>query len=298
MFKSGFVTIIGRPNVGKSTLLNILMGEKLSIVSNKPQTTRNNIQTILTTKDYQLVFVDTPGIHKPRHMLGEYMVKIATDSLKDVDLIVFMTTPDVEIGKGDEYILEQLKEVNIPVFLVVNKMDETTAERMAETLKNYSLKYNFKEVIPMSCAKNKNVDTLLNLLVNNIEQGPMYYPEEMLSDVEERFVIGEMIREKALRLLKDEVPHGIAVEMLSMKQNENGKYNIEANIFCEKDSHKGIIIGKEGAMLKKINQNARRDIEEFLKAKVNLKTWVKVKKEWRDNPFLLKELGYKAPPKK
>ncbi|MDF2502838.1 MULTISPECIES: GTPase Era [Clostridium] len=293
MHKSGFVTIIGRPNVGKSTLLNYIMGEKLSIVSSKPQTTRNNIQTILTAKDSQLIFVDTPGIHKPKHMLGEYMVKLATDSFKDVDLIVFVTTPDVIMGRGDEFILEQLKELNIPVFLVVNKIDETTNERLAQTLKNYSEKFNFKEIIPISAYKGKNVDKLIEIMIGNMPEGPQYYPEDMLTDVQERFVVSEIIREKALRLLSDEVPHGIAVEIMSMKQNDKGVYNIEATLFCEKNSHKGIIIGKSGNMLKKISKYSREDIEEFLKVKVNLKIWVKVKKEWRDNPFLLNELGYK-----
>lgn len=293
MYKSGFVTIIGRPNVGKSTLLNYIMGEKLSIVSSKPQTTRNNIQTILTGSNSQLIFVDTPGIHKPKHMLGEYMVKVATDSFKDVDLIVFVTTPDVTMGRGDEFILEQLKGLNIPVFLVLNKIDETTQERVAETLKNYSHKFNFKEIVPISAAKGKNVDKLLEIMIENMPEGPQYYPEDMLTDVQERFVISEIIREKALRLLTEEVPHGIAVEIMSMKQNDNNKYNIEATLFCEKNSHKGIIIGKNGNMLKKITKYSREDIEEFLRIKVNLKIWVKVKKEWRDNPFLLNELGYK-----
>ncbi|AGK97085.1 GTPase Era [Clostridium pasteurianum] len=293
MHKSGFVTIIGRPNVGKSTLLNYIMGEKLSIVSSKPQTTRNNIQTILTDKNSQLIFVDTPGIHKPKHMLGEYMVKVATDSFKDVDLIVFVTTPDVTMGRGDEFILEQLKEINIPVFLVLNKIDETTQERVAETLKNYSEKFNFKEIIPISAAKGKNVDKLLEIMIENMPEGPQYYPEDMLTDVQERFVISEIIREKALRLLTEEVPHGVAVEIMSMKLNDNNKYNIEATLFCEKNSHKGIIIGKNGSMLKKITKYSREDIGEFLKIKANLKIWVKVKKEWRDNPFLLNELGYK-----
>lgn len=293
MFKSGFITIIGRPNVGKSTLLNYIMGEKLSIVSNKPQTTRNNIQTILTDKEYQLVFVDTPGIHKPRHMLGEYMVKLATDSFKDVDLIIFVANPDVEMGRGDEYILEQLKDINIPVFLVLNKIDESTAERVAETLKNYSAKFNFKEIIPISAANGKNVDKLIELMKENMPEGPQYYPEDMLTDVQERFVVGEIVREKALRLLSEEVPHGIAVDIGSMKQNDKGVYKIEANLYCEKDSHKGIIIGKEGSMLKKITKYAAQDIEKLLQDKVKLKIWVKVKKEWRDNPFLLNELGYK-----
>ena len=293
MFKSGFITIIGRPNVGKSTLLNYIMGEKLSIVSNKPQTTRNNIQTILTDKEYQLVFVDTPGIHKPRHMLGEYMVKLATDSFKDVDLIIFVANPDVEMGRGDEYILEQLKDINIPVFLVLNKIDESTGERVAETLKNYSAKFDFKEIIPISAANGKNVDKLIELMKENMPQGPQYYPEDMLTDVQERFVVGEIVREKALRLLSEEVPHGIAVDIGSMKQNDKGVYKIEANLYCEKDSHKGIIIGKEGSMLKKITKYAAQDIEKLLQDRVKLKIWVKVKKEWRDNPFLLNEFGYK-----
>jgi GTP-binding protein Era len=293
LFKSGFITIIGRPNVGKSTLLNYIMGEKLSIVSNKPQTTRNNIQTILTDKEYQLVFVDTPGIHKPRHMLGEYMVKLATDSFKDVDLIIFVANPDVEMGRGDEYILEQLKDINIPVFLVLNKIDESTGERVAETLKNYSAKFDFKEIIPISAANGKNVDKLIELMKENMPEGPQYYPEDMLTDVQERFVVGEIVREKALRLLSEEVPHGIAVDIGSMKQNDKGVYKIEANLYCEKDSHKGIIIGKEGSMLKKITKYAAQDIEKLLQDRVKLKIWVKVKKEWRDNPFLLNEFGYK-----
>lgn len=293
MHKSGFITIVGRPNVGKSTLLNYLMGEKLSIVSNKPQTTRNNIQAILTEKEYQLIFVDTPGIHKPRHKLGEYMVKLATDSFKDVDLVLFVSTPDVEMGRGDEYILEQLKEINVPVFLVLNKIDETTNERVAKTLKNYTEHFAFKEIIPISAAKGKNIDELLKTMVEYMNEGPQYYPPDMLSDVQERFVVSEIIREKALRLLSQEVPHGIAVEILSMKQNDKGIYNIQVNIFCEKNSHKGIIIGKDGNTLKKIAQHSKTDIEEFLRAKVNLKTWVKVKKEWRDNDFILSELGYK-----
>lgn len=293
MFKSGFVTIIGRPNVGKSTLLNYIMGEKLSIVSSKPQTTRNNIQTILTGEDYQIVFVDTPGIHKPRHKLGEYMVKVANDTVNDVDLIVFVTTPDVELGKGDIHILEQLKDTNVPVILVVNKMDETTEERLAKTLKNYSEFFEFKEIIPIAAIKGKNVDTLIELMVKYMKEGPKYYPDEMIIDKQERFIVSEIIREKALRLLSDEVPHGIAIEIIKMKENENGKYNIEANLFCEKESHKGIIIGKNGKMLKKITSYARESIEEFTGKKTNLKVWVKVKKDWRDSPFVLKELGYK-----
>lgn len=293
MIKSGFITIIGRPNVGKSTLLNSIMGEKLSIVSCKPQTTRNSIQTILTKDDFQLIFVDTPGIHKPKHKLGNYMVKVAESSVKDVDLILFLITPDVEVGKGDRYILEQLKKENIPVFLVVNKIDENPQEKVAETLKNYSEIFDFAEIIPISALKQKNVKELVELMVKYMPEGPKYYPDDMITDKQEKFVVSEIIREKALRLLSKEVPHGIAVDILSMKKNSKGLYNIEATILCEKESHKGIIIGKKGAMLKKISTYAREDIEKFLDSKVYLEVWVKVKKEWRDSDRLLKELGYK-----
>lgn len=293
MFKSGFVTIIGRPNVGKSTLTNRIMGEKLSIVSCKPQTTRNNIHAVLTKDDYQLIFVDTPGIHKPRHKLGEYMVKVAQGSTSEVDLVVFMTEPQEEIGKGDEKILENLKNMKKPVFLVINKVDENPQELVAKTLQVYSDYMKFAEIVPISAKKGKNVDTLQELMVKYMPEGPKYYPEDMITDQQERFIISESIREKALRLLSEEVPHGIAIEIIGMKQNERGTYHIDANILCEKDSHKGIIIGKGGQMLKKISTYARQDMEKFLGAKVNLKVWVKVKKEWRDSSFMLKELGYK-----
>jgi GTP-binding protein Era len=293
MFKSGFITIIGRPNVGKSTLSNEIMGEKLSIVSSKPQTTRKNIQSILNTEDHQLIFVDTPGMHKPKHKLGEYMVKLAKDSLKEVDLIVFITTPDVEVGRGDKYILDQLRETDVPVFLVLNKIDETTQERLAETLKNYSEEFNFAEIIPISALKGKNVEKLMELMVSYMPEGPKYYPDDMITDSEEKFIVAETIREKDLRLLSEEVPHGIAVDVTSMKRDEKGIYHISADILCEKDSHKGIIIGKKGSMLKKISTYARQDIEKFLGEKVLLEVWVKVRKDWRDSSNLLKELGYK-----
>lgn len=293
MFKSGFITIVGRPNVGKSTLLNNLMGEKLSIVSSRPQTTRNNIQTILTRDNFQIVFVDTPGMHKPKHRLGEYMVKVAKDSMQDVDVVLFLTTPEGEVNKADLHILEQLKQCNTPVFLVVNKIDENPADRVAKTLEEYNKVLEFKEIIPISAINGKNTDKLLELIVNNLPEGPMYYPEDMITDQQERFIVMEIIREKALRLLSQEVPHGIAIEILTMKKNENGSYLIEANMLCEKNSHKGIIIGKNGSMMKKISTYARQDIEKFLGCKVNLKLWVKVKSEWRDTDFVLKELGYK-----
>ncbi|MCD3196101.1 GTPase Era [Clostridium botulinum C] len=293
MFKSGFISIIGRPNVGKSTLINEILGEKLSIVSCRPQTTRNNIRAILTKDDYQLVFLDTPGIHKPRHKLGEYMVKAAESSKDEVDLIVFITTPQNEIGKGDELILENIKNSKKPVFLIVNKIDENPPELVAETLKKYSEYMEFKEIIPISAQKNKNVDILLDLMIKYMPEGPKYYPDDMITDVQERFVVSEIIREKSLKLLSEEVPHGIAVEIISMKQAKNGTYHIDANLLCEKDSHKGIVIGKGGQMLKKIGTYARQDISKFLDTKVNLKVWVRVKKEWRDSNFMLKELGYK-----
>ncbi|MBW6408501.1 GTPase Era [Clostridium weizhouense] len=293
MFKSGFVTIVGRPNVGKSTLLNYIMGEKLSIVSSKPQTTRNNIQTILTGEDYQIVFVDTPGIHKPKHKLGEYMVNSAKDSTKDVDLVLFLTNPDTEIGRGDKFILESLKDKKCPVYLVLNKTDESTPERVAKSLEMYSKEFNFKEIIPISAIKGKNVDALINLMKEEMPEGPQYYPEDMITDVPERFVVSEIVREKALRTLRDEVPHGIAVDVIQMKQNQIGTYHIEVDLICEKDSHKGIIIGKNGQTLKRIGETSRFELEKFLRARVNIKIWVKVRKEWRDNQNLLKELGYK-----
>ncbi|EKQ50324.1 MULTISPECIES: GTPase Era [unclassified Clostridium] len=294
MFKSGFVSIVGRPNVGKSTLLNYIMGEKLSIVSNKPQTTRNNIQTILTGDDYQMIFVDTPGIHKPKHKLGEYMVNSAKESTKDVDLVLFLTNPDDEIGRGDKFILESLRDKKCPIFLVLNKVDENTQDRVAKTLEMYSKEFDFAEMIPISAIKGKNVDRLVELMKKAMPEGPKYYPDDMITDVQEKFVVSEIIREKALRTLRDEVPHGIAVDIIQMKQNEIGTYHIEVDLICEKDSHKGIIIGKNGQTLKRIGENSRYELEKFLRSKVNLKIWVKVRKEWRDNQLLLKELGYKT----
>ena len=293
MFKSGFVTIVGRPNVGKSTLLNHIMGEKLSIVSNKPQTTRNNIQTILTGDNHQLVFVDTPGIHKPKHKLGEYLVNSAKDSIKEVDLVLFLINPDEEIGRGDKFIIETLKNQKAPVFLVVNKIDEFTQDRVAKTLQMYSEEMDFKEIIPISALKGKNVEKLVELMIDTMPEGPKYYPDDMITDVQERFVISEIVREKALRTLREEIPHGIAVDVIQMKQSPSGTWHIEVDMLCEKDSHKGIIIGKNGQSLKKIGESARYEIERFLHSKVNLKIWVKVRKEWRDNQNLLKELGYK-----
>jgi GTP-binding protein Era len=293
MFKSGFVTIVGRPNVGKSTLINYLMGEKLSIVSNKPQTTRNNIQTILTGDDYQIVFVDTPGIHKPKHKLGEYMVNSATESIKQVDLVLFLTTPHEEVGRGDKFILEQLKNQKTPVIFVLNKVDENDSEKVAETLVNFSKEMEFSDIVPISALKGNNTDVLVDLMKKYLPEGPKYYPDDMITDVQEKFVVAEIVREKALKNLSQEVPHGVAVDVIQMKQDQKGKYQIEVELICEKASHKGIIIGKNGQTLKKIGETSRYEIEKFLRAKTNIKIWVKVRKDWRDNPNLLKELGYK-----
>lgn len=293
MFKSGFVSIIGRPNVGKSTLTNFIMGEKLTIVSSKPQTTRNNINTILTNKDSQIIFVDTPGLHKPKHKLGEEMVKMANETTGECDVVVFLTEPQKEVGKGDMHILDNLKNSKRTVILALNKCDKFTAEEIAEAIVVYNKYFEFKEIVPISASTGKNVDKLLGVIRENLPDGPMYYPEDMITDKQERFVVMEIIREKALRLLDQEVPHGIAVEILSMKIDNKGIYNIEANMLCEKSSHKGIIIGKNGAMLKRISTYARQDIEKFLNAKVYLRVWVKVKEEWRDNNNLLRELGYR-----
>lgn len=293
MFKSGFVTIIGRPNVGKSTLTNYIMGEKFSIVSNKPQTTRNNIQTILNDKDSQIVFVDTPGLHKPRHKLGEYMVKVAIDAVKEVDVLMFITNAEGQINIMDRNILEQLKEVKVAKFLLINKIDEVEEIKIAKTIEAYSKEYDFDEIIPISALKGKNIDTILIEIKKRLNEGPKYYPQDMVTDRQERFIVMEMIREKALKLLDKEVPHGIAVEIMSMKQDKNKVYHIEATMFCEKASHKGIIIGKNGGTLKRISQYAREDIEKLLGEKVYLRIFVKVKEDWRDNNTLLKELGYK-----
>lgn len=293
-FKSGFVTILGRPNVGKSTLMNHLIGEKLSIISNKPQTTRNTIQTILSRENYQIVFIDTPGIHRPRHKLGEYMVKSAQNTLNEVDLILFITTPEDEMGAGDRYILEQLKNVSTPVVLIINKVDTVKKEAIAKTIDNYIKEFNFSEVIPISALNGENVDKLESIIVSKLPEGPEYFPKDMITDQPEKFIISEIIREKILVNLDEEVPHGTAVDVISVKENkETNKLEINATIYCEKDSHKAIIIGKGGQMMKRIGQSARRDIEKLLGNKVYLELWVKVKKDWRDSQSILKELGYK-----
>ncbi|MFR6312083.1 GTPase Era [Anaerofustis stercorihominis] len=292
-FKSGFISIVGRTNVGKSTLLNLLLGQKISIVSNRPQTTRNNIRCIRTTGTSQMVFIDTPGFHKPKSKLSDYMVEVAGESYKEVDVILFLVEEDTTIGKGDEFLIEKLKKEKTPVILVINKIDKITKDEILGKIKLYE-KYDFiKEIVPISAMKGENINELVEVIEKYLPQGPMYFPEDMVTDRSERFVISELIREKILRSLKEEIPHGTAVEvMLMKKRNNKDLYDIEANIYTERENHKRIIIGKNGSMLKKIGSDSRREIEEMLGTKVNLKLWVKVKDEWRDKQNILNSLGY------
>lgn len=292
-FKSGFVTIIGRPNVGKSTLMNKVIGEKLSIISNRPQTTRNTIQAIYNQSDCQIVFLDTPGMHKPRHKLGEYMVKVAQNTLNEVDLVLFLINPEDQVGIGDKYIIEQLKSTSTRVVLVINKIDTVPKNMLLQTIDLYSKEYEFDEIVPISARTGENTNRLLELIISKLPVGPKYFPDEMITDQPEKFIVSEIIREKILYNLKDEIPHGTAVEILSMKEDkEKNTINISATIYCEKDSHKAIIIGKGGQMLKKIGQQSRHDIEKLLGNHVFLELWVKVKKDWRDSVSMLKNLGY------
>lgn len=292
-FKSGFVTLIGRPNVGKSTLMNMLIGEKISIISSKPQTTRNKIQTILTTDNAQVVFIDTPGLHTAKSKLGEYMVKSAETTMNDVDLVLYLIEPFEKIKDSDQAILDRLKNVTTPVFLVINKIDTINKEELFKVISSYKEVYDFKEIIPISALKQQNKEDLLKHIEKYLPEGPKYFPEDMITDQPEKQIVSEIIREKALYLLQEEIPHGIAVEVTSMKKRkEKDIYDIDATIYCERDSHKGIIIGKQGSMLKKIGTNARKDIQRFLGASINLQLWIKVKKGWRDNNFLLKNFGY------
>ncbi len=291
--KSGFVTLIGRPNVGKSTLMNHLIGQKIAITSNKPQTTRNRIQTVYTCEEGQIVFLDTPGIHKAKNKLGEYMVTAAERTLNEVDVILWLVEPTTYIGAGERHIAEQLKKTNTPVLLIINKIDTVKKEEILPCMDAYRKIYDFAEIIPVSALRSQNLDTVLGAIFQYLPYGPQFYDEDTVTDQPQRQIVAEMIREKALRCLEEEVPHGIAVAIDRMKERSHGQmYDIEATIICERDSHKGIIIGKGGAMLKKIGSSARRDIENLLEAKVNLQLWVKVKKDWRDSDFLIKNFGY------
>lgn len=294
-FKSGFVTIIGRPNVGKSTLMNRLIGQKIAITSNKPQTTRNRIQTVYTDpKIGQIVFLDTPGIHQAKNKLGEYMVNVAKHTLSDVDLVLWLVEPSDYVGGGDRHIIEQLQKVKNPVILVINKIDMVPGEEVYAVIDAYRKLYDFAEVVPLSALRGNNCDTLLEQIFKYLPYGPMYYEEDVVTDQPQRQIVAEIIREKSLHALDEEVPHGIAVSVDRMKWRKGGDMvDIDATIVCERDSHKGIIIGKGGGMLKKIGSNARFEIERLLECKVNLKLWVKVKRDWRDSDFLIKNFGYR-----
>lgn len=292
-FYSGFVSLVGRPNVGKSTLMNRLIGEKIAIISNKPQTTRNSVQSILTKDDFQIVFIDTPGIHKPRHKLGEFMVKSAETTLNEVDAVLMLIEPADRVLEADRLIIEKFSKIKSPVILVINKVDSTDKERVFKVIDNYRKLYDFAEIVPISALEGTNTDELLEVIKKYLPEGPQYFPSDMITDQPERQIAAEIIREKALRLLQEEIPHGIAVEIMEMKKRPEGNMvDVRATIYCEKDSHKGIIIGKHGAMLKKIGTNAREDIQKLLGSPIYLDLWVKVKKDWRDNDFLLKNFGY------
>lgn len=295
-YKSGFVTLIGRPNVGKSTLMNRLIGQKIAITSNKPQTTRNRIQTVLTTEEGQIVFVDTPGIHKAKNKLGEYMVNVAEKTLNEVDVVLWLVEPTTFIGAGEQHIAEQLKKVHTPVVLVINKVDQVKKEEILPCIAAYKEVYDFAEIVPVCARNGENTEELVKVILQYLPYGPQFYDEDTITDQPERQIVAEMIREKALHSLNEEIPHGIAVVIDRMKFRENARgtiADIDATIICERDSHKGIIIGKQGSMLKKIGSTARFEIERMLDCKVNLKLWVKVKKDWRDSEFLMRNFGYR-----
>lgn len=290
-YKSGFVTLIGRPNVGKSTLMNQLIGQKIAITSNKPQTTRNRIQTVYTSEEGQIVFVDTPGIHKAKNKLGDYMVNVAERTLSEVDVILWLVEPSNFIGAGERHIIEQLQKVKTPVILVINKVDTVKREELLPYIDTYRQQMEFQEIVPVSALKGDNTDTLISCIMKYLPYGPAFYDEDTITDQPMRQIVAELIREKALRLLEEEIPHGIAVSIEQMRYRKK-ICDIDATIICERDSHKGIIIGKGGSMLKRIGSAARPDIEDLLEMQVNLQLWVKVKKDWRDSDFLLKNFGY------
>ena len=293
-FKSGFVTIIGRPNVGKSTLMNHLIGQKIAITSNKPQTTRNRIQTVYTDPELgQIVFLDTPGIHQASNKLGEYMVSVAEHTMQDVDVILWLVEPATFIGAGERHIAEQLKNVKTPIILVINKIDTVkNQDEILTFIAAYKDVCDFAEIVPLSALKDKNTDLLTELIFKYLPYGPQFYDEDTVTDQPMRQIAAELIREKALRLLDDEIPHGIAVTIEKMKERKGGLIDIEASIVCERESHKGIIIGKGGSMLKRIGIEARKEIESMMDTQVNLQLWVKVRKEWRDSELYMKNYGY------
>ncbi|WP_096201303.1 GTPase Era [Bacillus sp. FJAT-45350] len=294
-FKSGFVAIIGRPNVGKSTLLNYFVGQKIAIMSDKPQTTRNKVQGVLTRNDSQVVFMDTPGIHKPKHKLGDFMMKVASSTLREVDLILFVVEADQSFGPGEQFILERLEETNTPVFLVVNKIDKVEPEKLLKFIDSYRTRYNFKEIVPVSALEGSNVSTLVDQIVGYMPEGPQYYPTDQVTDHPERFIVAELIREKVLHLTREEIPHSIAVVIEQMKRREtNDTVYVGATIIVERSSQKGIVIGKQGTMLREVGKRARADIEALLGSKVFLELWVKVQKDWRNKPAQLRDYGFRS----
>lgn len=293
MFKSGFVSIVGRPNVGKSTLMNNVVGEKIAIMSDKPQTTRNTIQAVYTDEDGQIVFLDTPGIHKPKNKLGEFMVKSATDAFKNVDLVLFVVDDSKKIGPGDRMIIEDLRKIKTPVVLVINKMDQIEEQDLFDMMKMYHAEGVFKQIVPISALKGRNVKELLKVIQNHLEEGPKYFPDYMITDQPERVLVAELIREKVLHYVHDEIPHGVAVEIEKMKSRKDKEIvDVSAVIYCERDSHKGIIIGKNGRKLKGIGKSAREDMELLLGSKINLQVWVKVKENWRNLQSSVSNFGY------
>ncbi len=291
-YKSGFAALVGRPNVGKSTLMNRLIGQKIAITSSKPQTTRNRIQTVYTSEAGQIVFLDTPGIHRAKNKLGSYMVNVAERTLEDVDVVLWLVEPSTFIGAGERHIIQALKRHSTPVILVINKTDTVKKEEVLLFIDTYRKEMEFAEIVPVSALKGDNAEELISCIMKYLPYGPAFYDEDTVTDQPERQIVAELIREKALRCLEDEIPHGIAVSIESMKYKKR-IVEIEATVICEKDSHKGIVIGKGGSMLKKIGSRAREDIENMLEKKVNLQLWVKVKKDWRDSDFLLKNFGYR-----
>lgn len=291
--KSGFVAIVGRPNVGKSTLLNRVVGQKIAIMSDKAQTTRNKIQGVYTTDDAQLIFIDTPGIHKPKHRLGDFMVETAYSALREVDVTLFMISADQKRGKGDDFIIERLRQSQTPVFLVINKIDKVHPDALLAIIEDYSSQMDFAEIVPISATEGNNFETLMKLLIDEMPEGPQYFPEDQITDHPEYFIVSELVREKVLLLTRDEVPHSVAVVVDSMKRDHNDKVHIQVTIIVERDSQKGIIIGKGGKMLKQIGTKARLDIEHLLDDKVFLELWVKVQKDWRDKQTFLTDYGYR-----
>jgi len=292
-FRSGFVTIVGRPNVGKSTLLNQIVGQKIAIMSDKPQTTRNRIQAVYTADDAQIVFIDTPGIHKPKSKLGDYMVQTATSTLNEVDLILFLIDVSEELGPGDRFIMKQFEKVRTPVFCVMNKIDLVHPEKLLEIIDQYREIYEFAEFIPVSAMLGNNVPTLIEQIVRRLPEGPKYYPDDQITDHPEQFIVAELIREKLMHATFDEVPHSVAVKVEEMVVQDNGVVRIGAVIFVERESQKGIVIGKQGAMLKEIGRLARQDIEALLGSRIYLELWVKVKKDWRNQELVLRDLGFR-----